>query len=126
LEEDSDDEEFLADLPTDAEAEEATAKKRAILASFETWHRDASAQQFMAAERRAAAARLADKQLPPAPTPIAVTSKRRGLRWRRLRNASPRWTEPGAWRRWRRSASIASMSTLFLPSTHRPSDRRNA
>jgi hypothetical protein len=59
-EEDSDDEEFLTELPTDAEAEEATAKQRAIVASFEMQHRDWAAQELMAAERRAAAARLAE------------------------------------------------------------------
>jgi hypothetical protein len=55
---DSDDEEFFADLPTDAE--EATAEQRAILASFEMWRRDQAAHEFMAAERRAAVARLVD------------------------------------------------------------------
>jgi hypothetical protein len=35
-EEDSNDEELLAKLPMDAEAEEATAEQRAIVASFET------------------------------------------------------------------------------------------
>jgi hypothetical protein len=59
-EEDSDDEEFLAELPTDAEAEEAAAEQRAVIASFETQHRDWAAQELMAAERRAAAARLAE------------------------------------------------------------------
>jgi hypothetical protein len=34
-EEDSNKEEFLAQLPTDVEAQEATAEQRAILASFE-------------------------------------------------------------------------------------------
>jgi hypothetical protein len=47
-EEDSDDEEFFANLPTDAEPEEATAEQRTILALFETRHRDRSAQEFMA------------------------------------------------------------------------------
>jgi hypothetical protein len=61
--EDSDDKEFNAGQPTDEEAEEAAAEQRAILASFETRHRDESAWQFMLAERRAvAAARLADTQ----------------------------------------------------------------
>jgi hypothetical protein len=36
VEEDSDEEEFLAQLPMDAEAEVAAAEQRAILASFET------------------------------------------------------------------------------------------
>jgi hypothetical protein len=44
----------------DAEAEEAAAEQRAILASFETWRRNETAQRFMVAERRAATARLAD------------------------------------------------------------------
>jgi hypothetical protein len=44
----------------DAEAEEAAAEKRAILASFEMQRRDRVAQELMAAERRAAAARLAE------------------------------------------------------------------
>jgi hypothetical protein len=35
--------EFLAQLPTDAEAEEAAAKQKAILASFETQRRDRAA-----------------------------------------------------------------------------------
>jgi hypothetical protein len=58
--EDTDGDEFFADLPTDVEAEEAAAEQRAILASFETRRRDETAQQFMAAERRAGAAMLAD------------------------------------------------------------------
>jgi hypothetical protein len=59
-EEDSDDEEFLAELPMDAKAEEAAAEQRAIVASFETQRRDRAAQELMAAERRATAARLAE------------------------------------------------------------------
>jgi hypothetical protein len=59
-EEDSDDEEFLTELPTDAEAEEAVAEQRAIVASFEMQRRDRAAQELMATERRAAAARLAE------------------------------------------------------------------
>jgi hypothetical protein len=58
-EEDSDDEEFFIDLSMDAESEERAAEERAILMSFETQRRDASAQEFMAAERRAASAKLA-------------------------------------------------------------------
>jgi hypothetical protein len=42
------------------EAKEAAAEQRDILASFETRRRDETVQQFMAAERRVAAARLAD------------------------------------------------------------------
>jgi hypothetical protein len=61
VEEDTDDEEFFTDLPTDTEAEETVAEQRAILAPFETWRRKETTQQFMAAERRAAAARLADE-----------------------------------------------------------------
>jgi hypothetical protein len=41
---DSDDEEFLAQLPTDVEAEEAAVEQRAILASFKMQRRDQSAQ----------------------------------------------------------------------------------
>jgi hypothetical protein len=59
-EEDSDEEEFLAQLPTDAEAEEAAAEQRAILASFGMQRHDRAMQVLMAAERRAAAARLAE------------------------------------------------------------------
>jgi hypothetical protein len=59
-EEDSDDEEFLAELPTDAEAEEAATEQRVIIASFETQRHDRAAQELMSAERRAAAARLAE------------------------------------------------------------------
>jgi hypothetical protein len=44
----------------DAEAEEATVEQRAILASFEMQRRDRVAPELMAAERRAAAARLAE------------------------------------------------------------------
>jgi hypothetical protein len=44
-----------------AESQEAAAEQMVILASFETRRRDQSAQEFMATERRAAAARLADK-----------------------------------------------------------------
>jgi hypothetical protein len=58
-EEDSDDEEFLAELPTDAEVEEADAEQTAIVASFETQRHDRAAQELIAAERRAAAARAA-------------------------------------------------------------------
>jgi hypothetical protein len=43
-EEDNNDEEFFAGLPTDAEGEENAAEQRAILASFETRHRDEMAQ----------------------------------------------------------------------------------
>jgi hypothetical protein len=57
-EEDSNDEEFLAELPTDTEAEEAAAEQRAIVASFEMQHRDRAAQELMAAKRRAVVARL--------------------------------------------------------------------
>jgi hypothetical protein len=42
------------------EAEENTAEQRAILASFEMRRRNETTQQFMDAERRTAAARLAD------------------------------------------------------------------
>jgi hypothetical protein len=59
-EEDSDNEEFLAQLPTDAEAEEAAAKQRAIVALFKMQRRDRAAHELMAAERRAAAARLVE------------------------------------------------------------------
>jgi hypothetical protein len=58
--EDSDDEELLAELPTDAEAEEAAAEQRAIVALFETQRRDRVAQELMAAERRVVAERLAE------------------------------------------------------------------
>jgi hypothetical protein len=60
VEEHSDEEEFLAQLLTDAEAEEAAAEQGAILASLKTQRRDRAAQELMAAERRAAAARLAE------------------------------------------------------------------
>jgi hypothetical protein len=40
--------------------EEAAAEQRAIVASFETQRRDRAVQELMAAERRAAAARLAE------------------------------------------------------------------
>jgi hypothetical protein len=59
-EEDSDNEEFLAQLPTNAEAEDA-AEQRAILVSFETQRHDQSEQKLMAAERRAVAARMAEE-----------------------------------------------------------------
>jgi hypothetical protein len=59
-EEDSDEEEFLAELPMDAEAKEAIVEQRVIIASFETQRHDRAAQELMAAERRAAAARLAE------------------------------------------------------------------
>jgi hypothetical protein len=59
-EEDSDDEEFLAELPTDEGAEEAAAEQRVIVASFEMQRRDRAVQELMAAERRAASARLAE------------------------------------------------------------------
>jgi hypothetical protein len=89
-EEDTDEEEFFIDLPMDAEAEEAVAEQRAILTSFETWRRNETAQQFMAAERRAAAARLADAHSTARADAHHATSRRRGLRWWRLSNASPR------------------------------------
>jgi hypothetical protein len=60
-EEDSDKEKFLAQLLMGVEAEEAAAEQRAILASFETQHRNQSAQELMATERRATAARLAEE-----------------------------------------------------------------
>jgi hypothetical protein len=63
-------------------------EQRAILASFKTQRRDRSAQELMAIKRRAAATRLWRTMMPPAPTPIAAASKRRGLRWQRLSNAS--------------------------------------
>jgi hypothetical protein len=59
MEEDSDEKEFLVQLPMDTEAEEAAVEQRVILESFEMQHRDQSAQELMAAERRAAAAMLA-------------------------------------------------------------------
>jgi hypothetical protein len=62
-------------------------EQRAILASFETQRRDQSSQELMATERRAAAARLAEDH---AVDRAAATSKRRGLRWRRLSDASSR------------------------------------
>jgi hypothetical protein len=74
-EEDSDNEEFLAELPTDAEAKEAAAEQRAIVASFETQRRDWATQELMAAERRTAAARLAEDHT----AARAATSKGRGL-----------------------------------------------
>jgi hypothetical protein len=59
-EEDFDDEEFLAELPMDVEADEAVAEQIAIVASFKMQHHDRATQELMAAERRAAAARLAE------------------------------------------------------------------
>jgi hypothetical protein len=47
------------ELPTDEEAAESAAEQRALMASFETQHRDKSARRFMAAERRATADDLA-------------------------------------------------------------------
>jgi hypothetical protein len=61
-EEDNDDEDLYADLPDDAEAEEAAAEQRALLMSFETQHRDEAARHFMHAERSAAAERLGGAQ----------------------------------------------------------------
>jgi hypothetical protein len=56
----ADKEEFYAGLPDNAAAEEATAKQRALLASFETqWH-DEAVRNFMHGKRRAAAERLGD------------------------------------------------------------------
>jgi hypothetical protein len=43
-EEDSDDEGLYDGLPTDVEVEEAAAEKRVIIASFEMWRHDDSAQ----------------------------------------------------------------------------------
>jgi hypothetical protein len=48
-------------MSTDAEEEDAAAEQRAIHASFETRRPDQSAQQFMATERTAVVARLADE-----------------------------------------------------------------
>jgi hypothetical protein len=45
-------------LPTDKEAVESAAEQRALVASFETQHRDEAARRLMAAERRAAADEL--------------------------------------------------------------------
>jgi hypothetical protein len=122
-EKDSDNEEFLPQLPTDTEVEEAAAEQRAILASFETQRRDQSAQELMAAEMRAAVARLAEEHAAARADAHRRTYKRQGPRWRQLSNASPRRTWPKAWRWWRRSASDASISTLSRPSMQRPSDR---
>jgi hypothetical protein len=55
---DADDLTYL-DLSTDEEAAESAAEQRALMASFETQHRDESARRLMAAERRAAADDLA-------------------------------------------------------------------
>jgi hypothetical protein len=71
--------EFLAELPTDAEAEEAATEQRAIIASFETQRRDREAQDLMAVERRAAAARLAEDHTAARADAHPATSKRRGL-----------------------------------------------
>jgi hypothetical protein len=60
-EEDSDEEEFLAQLPTYAEVEAAVVEQRAILALFKMQCRNQSAQELMATERRVAAARLAEE-----------------------------------------------------------------
>jgi hypothetical protein len=53
------DDDNFADLPDDVEAEEAAAEQRALLAAFETKGRVKTARQFILAERRAAAARVA-------------------------------------------------------------------
>jgi hypothetical protein len=74
-EEDSDNEEFLVELPTDAEAEEAAAEQRAIVASFEMQLCDRAAQELMAAKRRAAAARLAEDH-----TAARVDAHRRNIK----------------------------------------------
>jgi hypothetical protein len=46
-------------LPDDGEAEEAAAEQRALLMLFKTKCYDEAAHQFMVAERRAAADRVA-------------------------------------------------------------------
>jgi hypothetical protein len=93
-EEDSDYEEFLAELPTDAEAEEAAVEQRAIIASFEMQRHDRAAQELMATKRGAAAARLAEDHTATRADAHRRKSKRRGLRWRRLRDASSGRTWP--------------------------------
>jgi hypothetical protein len=62
LDDDDLDADFLVELPTDPEAAEAAAERRALMASFEMQHRDQSARQLMVAERRVAADRLAAVQ----------------------------------------------------------------
>jgi hypothetical protein len=58
---DADDLAYLK-VPTDEEAPESSAEQRALMASFETHHRDESGQRLMAAKRRAAAADLVASQ----------------------------------------------------------------
>jgi hypothetical protein len=70
-------------------------------------------------------ARLAEEHAAARADAHRRTSKRRGPRWRRLSNASPRRMWPEAWRWWWRSASDTSISTLSCPSMQRPSDRRS-
>jgi hypothetical protein len=55
---DADDLAYL-ELPTDQKAAESDAEQRALMALFETQHRDEAARCLMAAERRAAADDLA-------------------------------------------------------------------
>jgi hypothetical protein len=55
---DADDLTYL-ELPTDEEATESDAEQRALMASFETQHRDEAARCLMAVERRVAADDLA-------------------------------------------------------------------
>jgi hypothetical protein len=54
--------EIFVDLPDDGEAEEAAIEQRSLLVSFETQFRDEVARQFMVAERRATAKRVAEAQ----------------------------------------------------------------
>jgi hypothetical protein len=59
LGEDNLDDDFLAELTDDAEAEEVIAEQRTLMALFKTKPRDEFTRRFMVAERRAAVARLA-------------------------------------------------------------------
>jgi hypothetical protein len=59
---DLDDDLAYLELPTDKEGMESAAEQRALMASFETHHRDESGRRLMATVQRAAAADLAASQ----------------------------------------------------------------
>jgi hypothetical protein len=110
LDDDELDADFLAELPTDAEA---AAEQRALMSSFETQRRDQSARQLMAAERRAVAQQRACHSTH---CGNMAAPRRRGRR----RNGGRRRTGRG-WRHRRGGASTSTPSPP-LTSTRTPSD----
>jgi hypothetical protein len=94
--EDSDDEEFYAGLPTDADAEEADAVQRANPRVVRDMAMRQVGTTVHGCREEGGSRKACRRRQPPAPMLTAATSRWWGLRWWRLSNASPRRTEPGA------------------------------